>query len=317
MGKQLQFELWQECNSLCKFCYLGRQNRHTPVELKINSLDNTLNKISDLSLYPEFDTISYLGGQFFQGQLKNDIVKQKFFALMEKTAWLLQNNYIKKFWLYATLTIGDQKDLYDTLTIFKDCPGQIWILTSYDTYGRFHTKLMEQNWKYHMKHIHQLYPDIKFNITTILSNDCITKYLNNQLSFKQMMKQYNAQFFFKQCGATNDSKQETIKELPDFFPTRANFIKFLKKFRLQQSDDMWNKLFNIYYRADVLYRNFNDKDKQMSLNIRHKNSVQQVQTGELFDTLTNTCGHLLTYAAYKDCSGCVICDKHAIEQIYG
>ena len=63
MGKQIQFELWQECNSQCKFCYLGKDNRYTPNELKLSAMQKALNKISDLSIYPEFDTIAFLGGE--------------------------------------------------------------------------------------------------------------------------------------------------------------------------------------------------------------------------------------------------------------
>jgi len=315
-GKQIQFELWQECNSKCSFCYLGKDNNFTPDELKISAIEKAYDKISDLSIYPEFDTIAYLGGEFFQGQMKNPLVKEKFMQLMEKTAWLLNNGYIKHFWLYATLTIGDQKDLYETLKLFENHKGDLWILTSYDTMGRFHTQKMEDNWDYHMRHIHELYPDIKFNITTILSEDCIDKYLSGELSFKSMMEKYHCAFFFKQCGASNETKAVMNKRLPHFFPPRAKFIKFLKKFRQEESDDMWNKLFNIYYRADELYRNFNDKDRQMTLSIRHKDSVNEIETNCEYEMLTNKCGHLLSYAAYSDCDGCVVCDKEMIEELY-
>ena len=56
-----------------------------------------------------------------------------------------------------------------------------------DTMGRFHTKKMEDSWKYHMKNIYKLYPDIHFNTTTILTADCIEKYLNNEISFKSFI----------------------------------------------------------------------------------------------------------------------------------
>lgn len=310
---QLQFQIWQQCNSLCKFCYLGEDNRITPDQLKISSLQKIIQKIKDLTLYDKFTTLSYLGGEFFQGQLKNPKVKQLFFKVMKISAQLLQKNIIKNVYIYATLTIGDQQDLYETLKLFNKKEG-LWILTSYDTFGRFHTKKMEQNWKYHMKHIYQLYPQIKFNITTILSDDCITKYLNNEISFKNMMQEFHSQFFFKQCGSPGN-KQEFIKKLPGFFPTRSKFIKFLKKFKKEQSPNMWNKLFNIYYRADILYRNFNNKQNQMVLNIRHKNSNIEVQTSNESDSLTNKCGHLLSYAAYSDCDKCVLCDKEIINNL--
>ena len=235
--------------------------------------------------------------------------------LMEKSAWLLNNEYITHFWIYATLTIGDQKDLYETLKLFENHKGEVWVLTSYDTMGRFHTQKMEDNWKFHMKKIHELY-HIKFNTTTILTEDCIDKYLSGELSFKHMMEEYHTEFFFKQCGALNESKAKTNERIPHFFPPRHKFLQFLTKFRQEESELMWTKLFNIYYRADNLYRNFNDKNKQMTLSVRHKDSINEVSTNCEFEMRTAPCGHLLSYSAYSDCDGCCICDKQMIEDLY-
>ena len=316
--KQLQFELWQECNSKCVFCYLGKENNCTKDELKINACKNALKKISDLSIYKEYDTLSYLGGEFFQGQLNNPEVKTIFMELMKKTTELLNSGYIENVWIYATLTIGDQKDLYETLDLFKNHKGNLWVLTSYDTIGRFHTQKMLDNWKYHMHHIHELYPDIKFNITTILSEDCIEKYLSGELSFKKMMEEYNCAFFFKQCGWGDKSKEEFNKILPKFFPKRETFLKFLRKFKSEESPLMWDKMFNIKYRADSLYRNFNDINHQMVENIRNKNSKKELQiSGNPAETETLKCGHLQSYQAYIDSDECVLCDKEMIDESMG
>lgn len=315
MSKQLQFELWEECNSKCKFCYLGKENNFTPNKLKIVACNNALEKISDMKNYPEYDTISYLGGEFFQGQMKDEMVKSSFMKLMKKTSDLLNTETIKQVWIYATLTIGNQEDLYETLKLFEGHKGELWILTSYDTLGRFHTQKMEDNWSYHMKNIHKLYPDIKFNITTILSEDCIDKYLSNELSFKKMMEEYNCSFFFKQCGCPN-GKDEMIHSLPHFFPPRDKFLKFLTKFRKEESILMWDKLFNIKYRADLLYRNGNDEEHQMMENIRHKDSNKEIEIQtECSETRVNPCGHMASYTAYSDCDGCVMCDKLIIEEM--
>ena len=37
--KSMMFELWTECNSRCKFCYLGAYNRSTSDEDKLYNLD--------------------------------------------------------------------------------------------------------------------------------------------------------------------------------------------------------------------------------------------------------------------------------------
>ena len=216
-------------------------------------------------------------------------------------------------WICATLNIGNQKDLYDTLQLI-DKKEKLWILTSYDTIGRFHTKKMEDTWKFHMKNIHDLYPNIMINTTTILSDDCITKYLNDELSFKSMMKEYNTQFFFKQCGLGNCDKETMNKILPGFLTTRQKFLDFLIKFKQNESEYMWDKLFNIKYRADVLYRNFNN-DSHMIMNIRNKSSKSEVISQNKKEMELNTCGHPMTYATYLDCDGCVLCDKQLIEEL--
>ena len=315
MDKQLQFELWRECNNHCTFCYLGKTNLHTPVDIKLNSLKNAYNVISDLSHYPEFTTIAYLGGEFFQGQLNTEEVRTEFMKLMKKTADLLRNNYIKEAWIYVTLTIGDQKDLYDTLKLFEGVTDKVWILTSYDTDGRFHSQKMEDNWDFHMKNIYRLYPDIRFNITTILSSDCIKKYLRDEISFKDMAEAYHASFFFKQVGCDEVGPREHNKVFNvDFVPTRKLFLDFLRKFKMQESALMWDKICNIQYRADVLYRNENDMDHQMIINIRHKDhrgaEIETEDNGK--DTLVADCGHLMSYHAYSDCDGCVLCDKEML-----
>ena len=40
--KSLQFELWQTCNSRCKFCYLGESNLYTSIELKLKAVNDAI-----------------------------------------------------------------------------------------------------------------------------------------------------------------------------------------------------------------------------------------------------------------------------------
>ena len=310
--KSLQFELWQECNSHCTYCYLGKENRCTPVELKLNSLHTALEKISDLSNYPETEVISFLGGEFFQGQLNTPEVREGFYKLIEKVNWLLENNYIKEFWIYATMTIGDQKDLYQMIDMISD-KSKMWILTSYDTIGRFHSQKMFDSWDYNMRHIHELYPEIRLNTTTIITGDLIEKYLNDEFSFKDFIEKYHTSMFFKQCGRGPYTKEEMNEQVGNFFPKREEFLKFLIKFKEQEDEYLWDKLFNIKYRADSLYRNFNDKDRQMQL--EHRIKTGKMETDNENDMAVNKCGHLLTYAAYIDSDGCVLCDKKNVAEM--
>ena len=71
---------------------------------------------------------------------------------------------IDEVWISASMTIGNQEDLYDTLSLFDDL-SKIWILTSYDTIGRFHSEKMKDKWIENLKKLRNFSKDVKINIT--------------------------------------------------------------------------------------------------------------------------------------------------------
>ena len=83
--------------------------------MKLSALERIWRIINDPVTFETHDNLSYIGGEFFQGQLKNPQVREMFFKIMGKTAELLRNGTIKSSWLAATLTYGDEADLYQTL----------------------------------------------------------------------------------------------------------------------------------------------------------------------------------------------------------
>jgi hypothetical protein len=342
--KSLQFELWQECNNLCKYCYLGHDNRLTPDNLKMDSLDRVYKAICE-SDYTKYNNVSFIGGEFFQGQLANPKVKELFMKLMEKVHELLLNRTIDSVWLTTTMTIGDNKDLYEVLDMFQDCiPDSndgstgLWICTSWDMEGRFHTPEHKSTWDFHMKNIHKLYPNIKFNTTIILMPSFTNAYLDGSFSLKEFAKEYNTTFFFKQggIGEVNLSQLEEesggdkviahikAKEVSQakidfpFWQERKSFLKFLRKMAIEDAQD-YDRLFNILYRADELYRNYNDDDRRMVENIRYKEGEGGTTESNMsVDNRVNTCGHILAYAGYRGNAKCMICDRNAIfEEVHG
>ena len=108
------------------------------------------------------------------------------------------------------------------------------------------------------------------------------------------------------------AKQEMEKIIPGFFPKRETFLEFLIKFK-EDCSELYNKLFNIQYRADDLYRNFNDQERRMQYNHRAKDKKSEVDkdTG-LLDSKIAPCGHSLNYSAYIDSNECMICDREFI-----
>lgn len=344
--KSFQWELWQYCNSLCDFCYLGEENRiHNKERQKQSLID--LNLAIDHMNFTEYNNISLIGGEFFQGQLDDPEIYNLFFKTIKRIFQLYVDKKIGSIWITCTLTIGDQKDLYTMLNLADKMgvhpkveygASGLWLCTSWDAAGRFHSPKMKENWEYHMKHMKQLYPWIKFNTTIILQQAFIDQYLNNEFSAHKFMEEYSTTLFFKQCGippfepeeldlpadikldATDPAERARVLDIVKtkakqkvndkfiFFPTRNSFIKFLIKF-YKEDRECYDRLFNIIYRSDELHRNFIRNEHDIK-NQRFKTKTGPEETGK--EILP--CGHTETYAAYIDSNRCCICDRDTIAE---
>lgn len=334
-----QWELWQYCNSLCKFCYLGEENRVHNKERQLVSL-NDLDKAIDSLDFNLYNNISLIGGEFFQGQLNDEEIHNRFFEVLEKIFCKYVEKKIGSMWITVSLTLGEQKHLYELLDLAEKMnifPNKeygasgLWLCTSWDSIGRFHNETMKQNWEFHMKNIKKKYPWIKFNTTIILQQDFIEKYINGCFRPKEFMKEFNTTLFYKQpgipsrysinCAISSVSEFNEVfdeflfkekKELNEevfklhFFPKRETFLKFLYKY-YNEDRDTYDRLFNVEYRADELHRNFNFLEHDISL------TRSKVRLSEEINGINLPCGHLYSYAAYSDNNKCCICDKKFVE----
>ena len=343
--RSYQWEMWAMCNNLCSYCYLGTDNRHTDKVRQMQSLTDCHKAIDNLDTRI-YNNISIIGGDFWQGQLDDPEVHDSFMALMEKCAKLYADKKIGSLWITCTMTIGDQHHLYEMLDIFeryKAFPDErygssgLWLCTSWDAEGRFHTPDRKANWEYHMKNIHKLYPWVKFNCTIILMEKFLQMYLDGEWSPKKFMEEFHTYLFFKQIGLgeiPQDIPEGKIVDDPKdkigayragkyyvnktlgytFAPHRETMLKFLRKYAIEDPDT-YDRLFNIRYRADELHRNYNERDHDVKTT-RNKNAANE--TDASIENVLNTCGHMINYAPYVDSDKCCICDKKAIwESIYG
>ena len=352
MGKKsFQWELWQCCNNLCSFCYIGKDNRHTDRERQLKSLADLKKTLSVLD-FEKFNNISLIGGEFFQGQLNDPDVKREFMDVIETISKLYVDKKIGSVWVSATLTIGDQKDLYEMLEIFdkagvrphpKYGSSGVWICTSWDAQGRFHSEKNQHNWEFHMKNMSDKFPWIKKNTCIILMQRLCEMYLNDEFIPSKFREEFGTELFYKVPGLTQHLL-DGIDDLPSmvtcaeqgrigeyltavknrmetdfgyrFFPDRKTFRKFLLKYAKNDADT-FNKLFNIEFRADELHRNFNeaneaDDHKRLKNSNRESNtSSESILNPEcLLEPMSSK--HITNYATYSDCNACMICDRDQI-----
>ena len=129
---------------------------------------------------------------------------------------------------------------------------------------------------------------------------------------EDLQKEYDSALFIKLCAGPEgmySSKQETNAELGNFFPKRNEFIKFLIKIQ-EESPELYDKLFNIKYRADTLYCVYKGKIEEIH---RDKETILESYNPEI-DHIMN-CGHLSIYNCYIDSDKCALCDKNNISNI--
>lgn len=309
--KSMMFELWTECNNFCKFCYLGTENRCTQKEIKIKNLKeaseiigNTFNKEIE-----QYKAIGLIGGEFFQGQLNDPDVKKLFFDLCKQIFELIEQDKVRDFWCYCTLTIGDQKDLYELVDLFDSMikdkeKHKFWILVSYDTWGRFELPGKKENWEKHMLKL-QEYSFTRFNVTSILSEDFCEKVLSGEHDLIKFRDKYKCTYFFKQPTKTNDyeSNKQFAEKYPMWFVKRKTYVEFLKK--LKRDDiNLFNNILNIEQRADDILHS------EGGYKVQHRDKV----TWEESEMETNEkCGHVINYQCYADSDACCLCDYFKIK----
>ena len=338
--KSFQWQLWTLCNNNCDFCFLGEENKVGIKERQLISLQG-LNDTIDNMDFEEYNNISLIGGEFFQGQLKNEEVNKKFFEVIEKIFGLYKAKKIGSIWITATLTSSNQDDLWKLLELGeryhirpqKEYPASgLWICTSWDAAGRFHSKKIEDIWKQNMKYIKAGYPWVKLNTTIILQDAFLDMYLEGKFKPRIFMEEFDTQLFYMQpCLQEitdmmvkvekgidifgnltfedfwlNSKKEFNQKHL--FFPTRKKFIRFLNKY-LHDDEDTFDKLFNIKYRSDEIHININKEDKDRAIKRDKDGGAEEAFPPPM------KCGHLYNYAAYSDDNRCCICDKIALTEV--
>lgn len=312
---QYQIELWEECNSKCSFCYLGNNNKKISVSQKLQNLNNAIDRISDNSLYEYIDCLGFIGGEFFQGQLCDEQVEKKFLELMAIANKKLIESKIHEVWISASLLIGNQKDLYQVLDVFRMNIDKIWILTSYDTIGRFHTNKQKLGWIQNICKLKNKYSTININITSIVTGDFIEQYLSKTLDLFDIASRYNCSCFLKPAAKIAgfiDDKIALNSIIPNFFPSRSKMLKFLIEFKMNEPSFMYDKLFNMSYRASYLEL-YGHRQKFAH---RIKDSYQEeLDEGNSISNSILPCGHSVQYQCYVDSDRCLICDKKLIQHI--
>lgn len=304
--KTLQFELWQDCTNNCDFCYLKEGRVASNAQQKLWALCHVYDTVKNLS--PEYQAVGLIGGEFFQGQLENKLLKDEFKNLIMFFDSLVSSGRLKQVWVTASL-------MSDYLTDFKYCLGDVvnkrafFICTSYDTKGRFKSEDQRNTWFANVKYVKSLGFTVHTQViaTQAFVNEALNSYILQRLSAYSMVD-------FKSPGPlradyinkTNRTKEwyrglvkDSVAKFGDkfFIENRSSFLKFLLKVR---------EVFGY------------EKLAAFCSNEVRSNEVQLLQIGETVGNRWDSesenapCGHPWDSFCYLDSDACARCDAQSL-----
>lgn len=326
MNKRIiQYEIWKECHNRCKFCFLAEDTIHTPDEVKLSGIYNAKVQIAEDIKNNRIDGVGIIGGDFWQGELTTPEIRKNFFDLVTECFTYLKNGNIMEVWLTATLTLGDQEDLYELIELYNTMipdeekeQKRLWICTSYDTIGRFHIPKMKETWEFHMKNISKKYPKVLKNTSFIITNDLVKKTLQNEFNFVEFEKEFGTEIYMKTPSHYfenwEEGKQKFKDIVGDFFLERALTMEFLQKLNSELPDAL-NKIMNNDLRAEILVGHPNDGGFDIMVRDqedRHKNICGDMDTEK---SQILSCGHERQYQCYVDSDKCFMCDLRKVFKI--
>lgn len=261
----LQFELWHDCNNGCLFCH----NKDNGTIDKHYALEFVSKKISDLTFFINFNELGYIGGEFFDVQLIDNKIFNKFIQLIRLSSDLIKNKIIDKLYVTSALMFNDTKYLCCFLDeIYKNnIANRVLLCTSYDLVGRFNNIKSLINWEKNMKFIHTYLPQLQTHIEMIVTGEFISQCLNNRFNILDFSNKFNSRIDFisphiidyKHNSDILKSKINYNSYIKNFFPTRNEFLQFVQKFMINTNILDINTFLSKEIRADCVYTIINNQ----------------------------------------------------------
>lgn len=274
----VQFRLWDDCINNCTFCSLHKRRRQTPLDSKQKRLLKSAEIIENL----DSKQIGLIGGDFFEGQLKN--CEHEWMCLLDA---LLETD--AQIFITANL-IHEQHFLDETI---EKLGGRLLLCTSYDEVGRFHTETARKNWFLNIEELHK--KGVNIFCTCIQTEDFLTscnnlpEWLNVNLCdphlgidwYENVDKEHYHEHLIAENDLFNLPKRRTaIKWMRDHPGTTKRYVAYNNT----HSDTLYS-----FDKNDEFVKEFNSR-----------------LTSKKF--VNPKCGHPFFSQCYADSDRCMMCD---------
>lgn len=262
----VQFELTKQCANGCKFCYNWPDSLNTE-EDKVSVLLDAHAFVNSDEM-KEYDGVALIGGELFDGQFNTYTERLLFTELFPVILYSLRGKD-SELRISSGLMFDDPTFMLNTLQGENMSSiqnfGTIRMCTSYDTMGRFTKPGQLENWERNMKLIHDKFPAIRLHTEIIVTEDFLQKVLSGEFNITEFKKKYHTDVDFLEpnSGFFFDNKETFNKRLPNFFPKRETFMKFLQ-LMLQTGEIDLHALLDVTQKCDTLFMKINGKMKKIT-----------------------------------------------------
>lgn len=272
----IQFNMWKNCRNHCEFCF-NRGYKLSTDNDKLEIIKFVQNKLEDRKIL-NYNEIGFIGGEFFDDQLNSYEVKNKFYKLFEQCKKLKDSGTLDKICVATSLVFDINAHLLDFIQYLKklDLLNITLFCTSYDCKYRFHSENDLKTWQKNMKLLSKLVPN-KVHTEMIVSGFFIDSVMSKKLDLLDFCNKYHTSIDFIEPTFIDyfDDMPATIKQLPDFFPRRQQFIDFVKEYALNKKIIDINRFLSIKLRSDTSYYQLENKSWTV-LDDRWKNGIRRI-----------------------------------------
>ncbi len=220
--KVVQYNLWLDCSSGCKFCMYRGQ----PDVDKNENLNRIINLINGGDT-DGYDGVGLIGGEIFQKQLEEEGVKENFYKLTDIITEKLRNDELKILWI-ATSLMFKPNVLFEWLDYVNSngVIDKVMICTSYDLTYRFNDNSLKL-WENNMRELHRKYPSLKLHTETILTEVFMKAVMEGSFNIEKFEEEFHTEMDFLEPHTGFQDSEKFKDEMVNFLPHRETFISFM------------------------------------------------------------------------------------------
>ena len=309
----ISIELWPDCSINCPFCFNQDRKKHTTSSSKKIEAIEKVSSFLEANFY-KYKTIQIMGGEFFNGELEDSLVFDKFMSLCS-TLNTIGVKHNKQICIYSALK--GTHGLFEAMDILtKDAPQDIIKFNSSFNYGITHNANNADDFVGKILEIRKRYPQTKIHIQSLLSDNIINMDFNDVMAIYEPFLVNDVEIDFHPVtiigiNTWTERNGDKFKEILKSNPITKNIA-------IKSRDKALEFCTNLYYNfGKDCFHNFRNNTTRAETKWLVASDIweNEISTSELHCDMEK-CGHTYHMAnAYLDSDECLSCDINKLLEV--